>query len=124
MNNNNRDEDLNLTVFCCSFYLFIPFQPAETVESGDEDSNTNAANDSTGEVEGEGDFPCDICKQSFRNAKYLFRHMAMHTELFKCESCGKCYSRKDSLQRHVLKCCPQLAEDYSVFACDKSVGSC
>jgi hypothetical protein len=94
-------------------------QGSEAVAQGGENSNTGA--DNSGGEEEEGNFSCDICKQAFRNKKYLFRHMAMHTELFKCEACGKCYSRKDSLQRHVLKCCPQMADEYSVFACEKSV---
>ncbi|KAK7092042.1 hypothetical protein V1264_009650 [Littorina saxatilis] len=92
-------------------------QPTEGTESG-EDSNQGAG-DSSAELDEGGEFACDICKQTFNSAKYLFRHMAMHTELFKCQACGKCYSRKDSLQRHILKCCPELAHDYSVFACDK-----
>ncbi|KAK7459688.1 hypothetical protein BaRGS_00038991, partial [Batillaria attramentaria] len=93
----------------------------ETGESAEEDSMQGGTADSAGdgEAEGEDNYQCDICKQAFRTSKYLFRHMAMHTELFKCEECGKCYSRKDSLQRHILKCCPRLAEDYSVHACDK-----
>ena len=34
---------------------------------------------------GEGHHECQICKQSFSSGKYLFRHMAMHTDIYKCE---------------------------------------
>ena len=64
-------------------------------------------------------FPCDICSQEFDNQKYLFRHMAMHTDIFKCRACDKSFSRKDSLQRHVLKCCPQMASEYDIYCCCK-----
>lgn len=66
---------------------------------------------------GEGQHECQICKQSFSTGKYLFRHMAMHTDIYKCEKCGKCYSRKDSLQRHISRCCPELSDMYSVHVC-------
>ncbi|KAL5013449.1 hypothetical protein ScPMuIL_007719 [Solemya velum] len=66
---------------------------------------------------GSGKFSCQICKQSFRTLKYLYRHMAMHTDIFRCAECNKCFSRKDSMQRHVLKCCPQRAEEYKIFFC-------
>ncbi|XP_060064955.1 uncharacterized protein LOC132545298 [Ylistrum balloti] len=62
---------------------------------------------------------CDICGQQFSNQKYLFRHMAIHTNIFQCLTCQKSFSRKDSLQRHILKCCPEDAEQYSVFICGK-----
>ena len=28
---------------------------------------------------------CQICRQAFTNGKYLYRHMAMHTDIYKCE---------------------------------------
>lgn len=31
--------------------------------------------------------------------------------------CGKCYSRKDSLQRHISRCCPELSGEYNVHVC-------
>ncbi|XP_033726599.1 uncharacterized protein LOC117316192 [Pecten maximus] len=62
---------------------------------------------------------CDICNQQFANEKYLFRHYAIHTNIFQCLKCHKSFSRKDSLQRHILKCCPEEAENYSVFFCRK-----
>lgn len=103
------------------FFLSCQTVSVAEAEGTEDDSCTAPSTDSAGdgEEETEGNFICDICKQAFRTAKYLFRHMAMHTELFKCEECGKCYSRKDSLQRHVLRCCPQFATDYSVHACEK-----
>ncbi|XP_064597141.1 zinc finger protein 62 homolog isoform X2 [Liolophura sinensis] len=62
-------------------------------------------------------FACDICSQTFRTSSYLFRHMAMHTDIFKCNICGKCFSRKDSMQRHVLKCDPVRALEEDLHAC-------
>ncbi|CAG5130426.1 unnamed protein product [Candidula unifasciata] len=70
-----------------------------------------------GEVQGEAIHECQICKQSFTSGKYLFRHMAMHTDIYKCEVCAKCYSRKDSLQRHISRCCPELSGEYNVHVC-------
>lgn len=63
-------------------------------------------------------YECDICKQAFKTAQYLYRHMVIHTDVFQCEKCGKTFSRKDSLQKHVLKCCPEYAEKYKIFYCD------
>ncbi|XP_046560922.1 uncharacterized protein LOC124269967 [Haliotis rubra] len=60
---------------------------------------------------------CEICKQCFRSLKYLYRHMAMHTDIFKCQGCDKTFSRKDSLQRHVLRCRPDLADQYKIYDC-------
>ncbi|KAL3889779.1 hypothetical protein ACJMK2_002107 [Sinanodonta woodiana] len=67
----------------------------------------------------EGTFVCDICQETFKTAMYLFRHMAMHTDIFKCKKCSRCFSRKDSLQRHLVKCCPEVAEKYKVYFCSK-----
>ena len=67
----------------------------------------------------ESRYSCDICAQTFGNEQNLFRHIAMHTDIFKCEGCEKCFSRKDSLIRHVTKCCPEKAGDYGVFSCKK-----
>ncbi|KAK3578258.1 hypothetical protein CHS0354_011581 [Potamilus streckersoni] len=67
----------------------------------------------------EGIFVCDICQETFKTAMYLFRHMAMHTDIFKCKKCSRCFSRKDSLQRHLVKCCPEVAEKYKVYFCSK-----
>ena len=63
------------------------------------------------------EFSCDLCSQSFRSAKYLHRHLVMHTDMFKCKKCNFCFSRKDSLQKHVLKCCPELASSYNIQYC-------
>lgn len=62
-------------------------------------------------------YVCDICQQAFKTAHYLYRHMVIHTDVFRCESCSKTFSRKDSLQKHVLKCCPEFADQYKIFYC-------
>ncbi|XP_053382432.1 uncharacterized protein LOC128549542 isoform X2 [Mercenaria mercenaria] len=64
------------------------------------------------------EFACDICKQAFKTAQYLYRHMVIHTDVFQCERCSKTFSRKDSMQKHILKCCPELAEKYKIFYCE------
>lgn len=64
------------------------------------------------------EFVCDICHQAFKTSQYLFRHMVIHTDVFKCDKCEKTFSRKDSMQKHVLKCCPELAEKYKIFYCE------
>ena len=63
-------------------------------------------------------YVCDICKQAFRTAQYLYRHLVIHTDVFQCEQCSKTFSRKDSMQKHILKCCPSLAEKYKIFYCE------
>ncbi|XP_050391091.1 PR domain zinc finger protein 15 [Patella vulgata] len=65
----------------------------------------------------EFEYSCDICKQTFKNEKYLYRHMAVHTDLHKCDKCGKCYSRKDSWQTHILRCMPETVDDLQIFVC-------
>lgn len=63
-------------------------------------------------------FICDICHQAFKTPQYLYRHMVIHTDVFQCERCQKTFSRKDSLQKHILKCCPDLAEKYNIYYCE------
>ena len=60
---------------------------------------------------------CDICEQSFRTVKYLYRHLAMHTDIFKCDQCGRCFSRKDSMQKHILRCDPKRAAAENIHSC-------
>ena len=71
-----------------------------------------------GDKSQEGPFACDICHQEFRTAQYLYRHMVMHTDMFSCKVCLKTFSRKDSMQKHVLKCCPDEAEKMKILHCD------
>ena len=92
----------NITCLKCNKTL----QNGETLE----DHNCTAN-------ESEDKFPCDLCSQSFTNAKYLHRHLIMHTDLFKCKKCDFCFSRKDSLQKHVMKCCPEFADSYKIHYC-------
>ncbi|XP_052764271.1 uncharacterized protein LOC128206110 isoform X2 [Mya arenaria] len=63
-------------------------------------------------------FECDVCQQSFQTAAYLYRHMVIHTDMFVCNKCKKTFSRKDSLQKHVLKCCLELAHEYEMLYCE------
>ena len=62
---------------------------------------------------------CDICKHPFPSEKSLLRHLAMHTDIFKCPNCLKTFARKDSQLKHILVCCPEKAEEYNVYACRK-----
>ncbi|XP_064652574.1 PR domain zinc finger protein 15-like [Lineus longissimus] len=64
---------------------------------------------------------CDICGATFRNMKYLFRHMTGHTRDLVCKKCEKSFSRKQSLLQHLNKCYPeQLIEmNVEIHACSK-----
>lgn len=62
---------------------------------------------------------CDICKHPFPSEKSLLRHLAMHTDIFKCPNCLKTFARKDSQLKHILVCCPEKADEYKVYACSK-----
>ncbi|XP_048730439.2 uncharacterized protein LOC125647703 isoform X2 [Ostrea edulis] len=62
---------------------------------------------------------CDICKHPFPSEKSLMRHLAIHTDIFKCPNCLKTFARKDSQLKHILVCCPERAEEYGVYACSK-----
>lgn len=47
---------------------------------------------------------CDICLKTFKNKKYIARHMNNHKESvkrFPCTHCNKSYSRKEKLQFHI-----------------------
>ena len=64
------------------------------------------------------EYACEICGQTFKSGQYLYRHMVIHTDMFTCNKCRKTFSRKDSLQKHVLKCCPSMAASYRIHYCD------
>lgn len=66
----------------------------------------------------QAEFACEICMQTFKSAAYLYRHMVMHTDTYTCCKCKKTFSRKDSLQKHILKCCPEQAENYGIYYCE------
>ncbi|ESP02639.1 hypothetical protein LOTGIDRAFT_199557, partial [Lottia gigantea] len=80
-----------------------------------EDFKTTRKRQCKGKLESR--FPCALCKQMFSNEMSLYRHMAMHTDLYKCEKCGKCYSRKDSWQGHMLRCNPDKINDHKIYVC-------
>ena len=44
---------------------------------------------------------CEICKKTFKNERYLSRHLALHGQPeYSCEYCGKFFTRKDYLNDH------------------------
>ena len=64
---------------------------------------------------------CEFCGASFRNEKYLARHMAAHTGEHSCDACGRSFSRKESLLFHMTQCAPERLRDagVSIFPCDQ-----
>lgn len=49
---------------------------------------------------------CKLCAATFRMEKYLVRHLATHSEDFKCSDCQRSFSRKESLLQHLARCHP------------------
>ncbi|XP_076361048.1 uncharacterized protein LOC143252584 isoform X1 [Tachypleus tridentatus] len=46
------------------------------------------------------EFNCEKCNKSFGSKHFLRRHMARHTGEYRCEDCGKNYSSREILQNH------------------------
>ncbi|GIZ49008.1 hypothetical protein CKM354_001204900 [Cercospora kikuchii] len=46
---------------------------------------------------------CSVCQRTFGKLEHLTRHRLVHTaeRPFECHICGKAYSRRDTVQRHV-----------------------
>ncbi|XP_035211850.1 zinc finger protein 658B-like [Stegodyphus dumicola] len=49
-------------------------------------------------------FFCSFCSKGFHFKANLERHLRVHTgeKPFKCETCSKCFTRKESLRYHIL----------------------
>ncbi|KAL2015102.1 hypothetical protein VTK56DRAFT_6302 [Thermocarpiscus australiensis] len=54
----------------------------------------------------DGRFPCPHCTKTYVNAKYVKRHLLIHTgeRPFMCILCRRTFSRSDILKRHFIKC--------------------
>ena len=57
----------------------------------------------------DGQWSCPICLITTFSYRTMKRHINTHTnsETFPCDSCGKIFSRKDSLTRHIKKSCTE-----------------
>ena len=47
---------------------------------------------------------CDVCGHALASNQALQRHMLTHTgeKPFKCQDCGKTFSRKDNMRQHMV----------------------
>lgn len=50
--------------------------------------------------DGKKEFVCTVCNRKFFSERYLRLHFPMHTSEFKCETCDKTFTRKESMQKH------------------------
>ena len=66
---------------------------------------------------------CEFCGAGFISHTYLLRHMASHTDDFKCEFCEKKFGSKNALRQHIVKCKPDIVSDKKyadeLFPCDQ-----
>ncbi|CAC5367640.1 KRAB [Mytilus coruscus] len=46
------------------------------------------------------EYICTICNKKYNTERYLRLHSPKHTSEFRCETCGKSFARKESLQKH------------------------
>ncbi|XP_063407539.1 PR domain zinc finger protein 15-like [Mytilus trossulus] len=46
------------------------------------------------------EYVCTICNKKYNTERYLRLHAPKHTSEFRCETCGKSFARKESLQKH------------------------
>ncbi len=66
---------------------------------------------------------CEFCGAGFDKEAYLFRHMATHTDDFKCKFCNKRFGSNNALRQHMVKCKPDIISDAKyaekLFPCGK-----
>lgn len=61
-------------------------------------------------------YNCDICHKSFEKCSYLYRHLRKHTGEFTCVSCLAVFARKENLKAHS---CSQPKEWHPCPTCGK-----
>jgi len=66
---------------------------------------------------------CKLCWSSFTKARYLTRHMAVHTGAFRCNVCMRTFARKATLIHHVVveHCEAVDRGEVEAFHCPKCV---
>lgn len=91
----NADETLD-----ASGRLFSP-QPCTSMRSPESENPT---------------YSCDICQKSFGKCSYLYRHLRKHTGEFTCVTCLAVFARKENLISHS---CSQPKEWFPCITCGK-----
>ncbi|XP_034233362.1 PR domain zinc finger protein 15-like [Thrips palmi] len=61
-------------------------------------------------------YNCDICHKSFGKCSYLYRHLRKHTGEFTCVTCLAVFARKENLKTHS---CSQPKEWFPCSTCGK-----
>ncbi|XP_026283072.1 PR domain zinc finger protein 15 [Frankliniella occidentalis] len=61
-------------------------------------------------------FNCDICEKSFSKGAYLYRHLRKHTGEFTCVTCLAVFARKENLKTHS---CTQPREWFPCPTCGR-----
>ncbi|GME70345.1 unnamed protein product [Ambrosiozyma monospora] len=61
-------------------------------------------------------YTCDKCSKHLSSRENLNRHKVIHTDKYKCPSCGKRHDRSDRFHRHVIKCKAKRAAQAAMAA--------
>ena len=66
-------------------------------------------------------FLCNECGKSFTSKKNLNRHVGIHRKNdFTCEKCAKQFNREDNLKKHLMKCNPKIPVSLTCEKCLKN----
>ena len=66
-------------------------------------------------------FLCNECGKSFTSKKNLNRHVGIHRKNdFTFEKCAKQFNREDNLKKHLMKCNPKIPVSLTCEKCLKN----
>lgn len=122
--NSENNSDVANETNCADSAELLAVIKTEICDS--DDGETNNVEDSEGAKEG-GAVKCDLCSKTYKDRKYLSRHLKkVHEEskpfeAQRCEMCGNVYKTRANLERHYTK--EHLSNQVECPVCHVSINS-